>query len=324
MKSLGGLQRLLLAAAGGWTSRNALLILIYHRVLPRPDELLPGEPVTETFAAQMDLLASLCNVLPFAEAVERLREGTLPPRAVCITFDDGYANNLEIAAPILKERGLPALVFVATGFTSGGCMWNDIVIEAVRAADGPLDLREWQLGIPELGDAASRIQLLDRLLPALKYLHPAEREEKVLRIARQAAARLPAQPMMTATQIARLRDYGIAVGAHTVCHPILATLDPEEAEAEIMASKETLENISGQPVEFFAYPNGRPGTDYGAEHAAMVRRCGFKAAVSTAWGAATTDSNLWQLPRMLPWDRSAFRFGLRLVTTWRDRDSQTA
>lgn len=322
MNRLGSLQRLLLTTAGNWSSRQALLILIYHRVLAAPDELLPGEPTATEFATQMDLLGSLCHVLPLAEAVERLQAGTLPPRAACITFDDGYANNLELAGPILGERGLPALVFVATGFMAGGCMWNDIVIEAVRAATAPLDLREWGLGTPQPGDAAARIRLLDRLLPALKYLPPAERAEKALALAEQAGAVLPAQPMMSAEQLRALGRHGMAIGAHTVNHPILEAVDAREAEREIADSKAVLEALSGQPVQFFAYPNGRPGSDYSRIHVDMVRRCGFTAAVSTAWGAAVAGSDPYQLPRMLPWDRSAFRFGLRLMRSYRDRHSQ--
>lgn len=203
-------------------------------------------------------------------------------------------------------------------------MWNDVVIEAVRAASSPLDLREWGLGQPQPGDAASRMRLLDQLLPALKYLPPAERADKALALAGQAGAVLPVQPMMTEGQLRELQHHGMAIGAHTVSHPILQSVDGREAEREIAESKATLEALSGQPVQFFAYPNGRPGRDYGRVHVDMVRRCGFKAAVSTAWGAADARSDPYQLPRMLPWDRSAFRFGLRLMRSYRDRDSQRA
>src|SRR6185436_8358647 len=116
-------------APGG--ARGSLLVLIFHRVLPQPDPLMPGEPDTAAFASQMDVIRATCTVLPLSAAVEQLYSGSLPERATCITFDDGYANNLTMAAPILQARGLPATVFVATSFLNGGRMWNDTVIESV-------------------------------------------------------------------------------------------------------------------------------------------------------------------------------------------------
>src|SRR5262249_38259299 len=126
------------ASPGG--SRGSLLVLIYHRVLTEHDPLLADEPDAASFAAQMDLLANLFNVIPFGEAVERLASNSLPPRAVAITFDDGYTNNLEVAAPILAARGLRATFFITTGFIEGGQMWNDLIIESLRSAPEDFDL----------------------------------------------------------------------------------------------------------------------------------------------------------------------------------------
>jgi peptidoglycan/xylan/chitin deacetylase (PgdA/CDA1 family) len=112
-----------LLAPGG--ARGSLLVLIYHRVLEQRDPLIDDEPDAATFSAEMDLIGSICNVLPLQEAVDRLASGSLPPRAACITFDDGYANNRTVAAPILQARRMPATVFVATGFIGDGRMFND-------------------------------------------------------------------------------------------------------------------------------------------------------------------------------------------------------
>jgi peptidoglycan/xylan/chitin deacetylase (PgdA/CDA1 family) len=143
MNRLPPLQSKLLQAAGTLASRRgpaSLLVLIYHRVLPTRDPLLPDEPDAADFSAQMDLIGRNFRVLPLREAVQRLRSGDLPARSVSITFDDGYANNCEVALPILRERGIPATVFVATGFLNGGRMFNDTVIEAIRRAGAELDL----------------------------------------------------------------------------------------------------------------------------------------------------------------------------------------
>ena len=105
------------------------------------------------------------NVLPLGEAVTRLGEGRLPERPLAITFDDGYADNAAVAAPILLGLGIPATFFVATGFLDGGRMWNDTVIEAVRAAAGPvLDLAPLGLGEHAIATHDARRATIDRLI----------------------------------------------------------------------------------------------------------------------------------------------------------------
>jgi len=111
----------------------------------------------------------------------------------------------------------------------------------------------------------------------------------------------------------RLRELGMEVGAHTVSHPILARMAPDAAAAEIRNSKRHLEDIVGAPIRLFAYPNGVPQQDYTAAHVRMVLDCGFAAAVSTAWGAASRRSDRFQLPRFTPWDGTAPRFGVRMA-----------
>ena len=134
-----------LASPGG--TRARLSILIFHRVLPQQDPLFPGEIFAEQFAALMSHVASRFRVLALHDAVQALAHGTLPARAMAITFDDGYADNLEIAAPILQHAGLPATVFVATGYLDGSCMWNDLVIQALRATQRTsIDLQSIGLG----------------------------------------------------------------------------------------------------------------------------------------------------------------------------------
>lgn len=301
-----------LVSPGG--RRGSLLVLIYHRVLPAPDPLLNDEPDARRFAAQMDLVSALFRVVPLSEAVERLAAGTLPPRALSITFDDGYANNLEIAAPILAARGLTATFFVSTRFIDGGAMWNDIVIDALRDAPQELDLGDLGLGRLHLTDIDARRAAVDGILPRLKYLALPERLRLAEGIAARAGVRPPLrQPMMTVGELRKLASLGMEIGAHCVTHPILARLPVEEARREIEESKAQLEATVRAPVRVFAYPNGRPGTDYTAEHVALAREAGFGAAVSTAWGAATRATDRYQIPRVAPWDRSAARYALRML-----------
>lgn len=293
---------------------RCLSILAYHRIVAEPDPLLPDEASAREFDWQMAALSRWFTVLPLREAAARLRDGTLPVRSACVTFDDGYADNATLALPILQRHRVPATFFVATGFLNGGRMWNDSVIETVRGAQGDtLDARCIGLDKLSISTTGLRRQTIEKLLAALKYLPLEERQRRVDRLAAETSASLPSDLMMTAGQVRQLCASGMGIGAHTVTHPILAQLDPEHAEREIRDGKHQLEAMTGSSVAVFAYPNGTPGRDYRREHVGMVRELGFEAAVSAAWGVAHAASDSHQLPRFTPWDRTPGRFVLRLL-----------
>lgn len=291
-------------------ARARLSILIYHRVLAERDPIFPNDPTVASFDAQMTSLKRAFNVLPLPEAVSRLKAGTLPARAACITFDDGYADNLLLATPVLKKHGLHATFFVATAYLDGGRMFNDTVIEAVRRSPLPaLNLTEMGLGQFNIASHEEKALAIGHILPKVKYLPVEQREEAVARIAELAACgRLPDDLMMTTEQLKQLSASGMEIGGHTARHPILAKLDMAAACEEIAAGKDFLESTLGNRVRLFAYPNGKPGVDYLPEQTAIVRELGFDAAVSTQWGSATQSCDMFQLPRFTPWSPKHSRF----------------
>ena len=119
--------------------------------------------------------------------------------------------------------------------------------------------------------------------------------------------------MMRSGQVQRLHREGMEIGAHTVRHPILATLSPEQAESEIDAGRKDLRRIVDAPVDVIAYPNGQPTRDFGPLHVAMVKRLGFRGAVTTAVGSARSGDDVFQLPRFTPWDVGAAAWSARLL-----------
>lgn len=297
------------------TGPRRLSVLIFHRVLPNWDPLLPAEPHAASFDRLMALVARGFRVLKLGEAVDALRAGALPARALTITFDDGYADNAEIALPILQRHGLAATFFVATGFLDGGRMFNDTVIECVRATRREaLDLHELGLGSRSTASIAERRALIDELLPRVKYLSLAEREDFLRRLLRAAGEpTLPEPAMMRSEQVVQLHRAGMEIGGHTVNHPILKLLPDGEAEREILQGRQRLQSLVDAPVEVFAYPNGQPDKDYDARHAWMVRQLGFRAAVTTAAGTARPGADPFELPRFTPWDGAPWRWAARLM-----------
>ena len=100
-------------------AKGRLSILIFHRVLAQPDPLFADVPDAVEFETKMRWVRDWFNVVPLARAADMLEAGTIPARALAITFDDGYADNEEVAAPILQRLGLTATFFVSTGFLNG-------------------------------------------------------------------------------------------------------------------------------------------------------------------------------------------------------------
>ncbi|MEO8027613.1 MAG: polysaccharide deacetylase family protein [Bryobacteraceae bacterium] len=293
-------------------ARARLSILIFHRVLPQPDPLLPWDPDTARFDAILRFIGEHFVVLPLRDAVERLQRGDLPAAAACITFDDGYADNVTLALPSLQRHGLHATFFIATAFLDGGRMWNDDVIEAVRTIPpGRLDLRDLGLAEYEIGDSASRVEGYTTMLNGLKYLDHRRRAEIAAEIARRSGVPIASSLMMTTRQLRELHAAGFEIGGHTCTHPILENLADRDAEREMADGKDRLESLLGSRVECFAYPNGLPGKDYSARHAEMAKRVGFSTAVSTFMAAARRGADVYQLPRFLPWGRSRMRFAAR-------------
>lgn len=316
----------------GWASPagpNARLsVLIFHRVLPEPDPLFPQEMHAHRFDELCGWLAAWFNVLPLDLAVAHMQAGTLPARAACITFDDGYADNCHVAMSILQRHGLTATFFIATGFLDGGRMWNDTIVATVRACE---DLSVIAVnGLPVLASPstgavqakaqqsmpltmATRQAAIATLISHLKYRPVAERISLTEEIARLAKVQPPKNLMMTSTDVKALRQGGMQIGAHTVSHPILARLTEDQAGQEIGDSKRFLEQLLGERISVFAYPNGKPGEDYSPQSVDVVRSLGFDAAVSTQWGASRMGDDPLQIKRFTPWDKTRLRFGLRLL-----------
>ena len=311
-----------LRAAGSLLSQGSegrrLVILHYHRVPEVPDPLNPDLLDRPLFAMHMQALAEVFKVLPLSAALGQLRDGSLPPRAAAITFDDGYADNFQVALPVLQHYRLPAAFFVAAGFLDGGCMFNDLVVEACRVAP----TGRWHTGVEALGtvqvaDVPARVQLAGQIISRLKYLGADERLCAARDLLHSAGGTSPKHIMMTSDEVRALHRAGMEIGGHTQSHPILARLANDEAEQEIRAGKAALESLLGVRLLHFAYPNGKPGTDYLPRDVTAAEAAGFTSALTTVWATATRTADPFQIPRVGSWDRSRQRFCARLLRCYR-------
>lgn len=292
-----------------------LCVLNYHRIMSAPDPLLDTEPDAAIFDWQMQLLKQCFNVLPLHEATKMLASERMPPRAVAISFDDGYRSIHDLAMPILVKHGLPATVFVTTGhMQDDGNMWNDMILEAIRRLPAaPLDLRAVGLQIYPMASPAERKQTAGMLTERCKYMPLGERAVFTTHLQSLVGVNLRQGLMLTADMLRTLTRNNIEIGGHTINHPILTQIDDEMARREIVDNKLQLEAIIGKPVRLFAYPNGKRPTDYDERHVALVRSAGYEAAFTTVSGAASAAYSPYEIPRRRPWDTTPLLFAARLL-----------
>ena len=293
---------------------DRLCIINYHRVLNSYDPLLETEPDVKAFRWQMKLLANYFNVLPLHDAIMALEAGTLPPRAICITFDDGYRSFYDLAFPILKEFHLPATVFVTAGNLAADNMWNDRIIEVLRRYPRKeLNLQRIGFGRYPMSSTSERKHAIDKLITESKYLAPTKRWMVVQEIEGFLNGESAPALMLTRNMISTLAREGIEIGGHTISHPILTNLPDELAYHEILENKKALEILTGKPIRYFAYPNGKFRVDFDERHMKMARDAGYIAAFATDLGVASRNAHKYNLPRGRPWDSSPPFFALRLL-----------
>ncbi|MBZ9611733.1 polysaccharide deacetylase family protein [Rheinheimera maricola] len=305
----------LLQQAGKLFGRNKLSILIYHQVLTEYDPMRPSEPTAEIFDWHMRLLRRYFTPLSLDDALQHLQQNTLPANAVCVTFDDGYLNNLTIAQPVLARYQIPATVYVATGFSHGTNMWNDRLIYLFA------DKKRQQLSLGDeqvkIANDIDRREKAQQWLKKLKYLPIADRLAKIDGFYQQNNAKEQAPLMMTPDQIKQLSDSGVTIGAHTVNHPILKVLSETQQLEEISQSRQQLETWLGCEIKHFAYPNGVAGRDFDDTTTALVKQTDFQTAVVTNSGVSSAGTSPYKLKRFTPWDTTALKFHARLINNMR-------
>lgn len=294
-------------------AKGKLSILIYHQVFQESDPMRASEPNVDTFRWQMELVKRCFTPISISSALSHIQNNTLPKNAICVTFDDGYLNNLTVAAPILNKLKIPATVFVATGFTSGENMWNDRLIDLISFVDAEINLSALELKPVKLLDINHRVSLAHQLIENIKYFPYEKRKLLIDQLYQDNQITEKGSKMMTPKQIIELARLGIEIGAHTVDHPILKVLNNEEQKKQIQQSKLTLEQWLGHEVKGFAYPNGKNEKDYDIATRNIVAKCGFDYAVSTNWGFSDVKTDLFQLFRFTPWDDNPKKFHFRLL-----------
>jgi len=277
-----------------WRSREPIgVILLYHRVTRLEHDRWSIAVTPEHFAEHLEVLRHRSTIVSLSQLDGALREPRARGPFVVVTFDDGYADNLHEALPLLQRYDVPATMFVATdAVVTGREFWWDDLERAVGADNYDHTWRELRDC-----DASTRAVALDAARPG----------------GRTSLAPRSTHRPLTRDELACLaRDALIEIGGHTTSHSRLAALTLGDQRREIEEGRETLESIIGRRVESFAYPFGRPG-DYTAETMRLVRDAGFLRACTNQAGHVDPSTDRFVLPRVYvrDGDGDAFAAALR-------------
>ncbi|MFQ5423345.1 MAG: polysaccharide deacetylase family protein [Phycisphaerae bacterium] len=312
------------------------IILLYHRVIDLASDpqwlcVSPGH-----FAEHLDVLRGTCRPTSLTGLLRGLDDGTWADRTVAVTFDDGYADNIEHARPLLGQYDVPATVFATTSDDGNRReFWWDALegmLLGPETLPDHLELgiesrrREWQLGVQAeencgrpatrwnvlyTGGDSPRQALYRELCDVLRAL-PFDRQVEVLNglaewVGKPGGVR-QTHRRLTPDEILRLSEHErVDIGAHTITHPVLSSLPPAAQQVEIAGGKRRLERILGRSVTAFSYPFGTR-SDYTDATIRLVQTAGFACACANAPGVVGPASDRFLWPRFLvrDWDGDAF------------------
>ena len=292
-----------------------LVVLIYHRVieLPSDPQMLAVSP--SRFREQLQALQASFDILRFEQSWADIQRPT-----VIITFDDGYADNLEYALPILEKLDIPATFFIATGYVGGDreFWWDELERVLLCSSGGEVLNRVGVVDLDRTYDCnlvGEREALYQFLHPQLKTLSLKEREASMAELASVVTGTpepRSSHRVLSTSELAKLAASPMAtIGAHTVCHQPLSSLSIAAQREEIECSRAQLQEWTGRPVQVFSYPFGAK-SDYTSETVDICRRTGFCRVAANHPAVVRSWTDPYRVPRFLVRNWSADELMSRL------------
>ena len=302
------------------------MVLIYHRVadLGRDPQKLSVTP--ENFERHMDVISKNYHPISLAEMVSDLRNGHVRDRTVVVTFDDGYEDNYLNARPILEKYGIPATIYVSSGYLGmqREFWWDELDRLILGGQDLPHDIsielngevRRWsvQKNDNALGKGVDHLAQHNMYMDMCAWFQSLGGEQindaiqQLRELTGDSGEARQGYVPMSIEQLRSLHNGGlIEIGAHTRSHVNLATQSDEKQKEEIEGSKQDLERILGSNVESFSYPFGTL-SHYTNWSVKCVKGAGFSNALANFTGNVTRLSNPYEVPRRMVrnWDRAGF------------------
>lgn len=292
-----------------------LSILYYHHVLQINSLYHPDDITADAFDRQIGFLKKHFNILMLDEAINLLKKNKLPSKALVITFDDGYLDNAEIAAPLLKKHNCPATFFVSTQGVEDGYLWNDAIEQAIAQTTVNQVSSNIMHEALSLTSQPEKLHAHNKLINFLKFLSNDQRAIKITHLLSELEINQTSlsRTMMNNLELKALHQQGFEIAAHTHSHTILTTETNDDAKNELIKNKTKLEKIVGDKIRYLAYPNGLFQRDFNDQHCQIAQELGFKAAFSTNDGGVTRSMNSFKMPRFMPYRKQLPLFALSIA-----------
>ena len=284
-------------------------ILLYHRVIKLSYDPLDHCVPPELFYQQVEAFKSRFRIIRLGELVDNLRRGrALKERSVVITFDDGFADNVQEALPVLESLDAPATVFVTTGYIGQNreLWWEDLERILLQAESLPptlnLDVAGEQFSYPVRGER-ERTWLHRNFMRMLRDLDAPDRNRFLAALSKWAGLPVAARPDHRSLTVEELKKLAasplIDIGGHSVWHSCIASLPVASQEHEIRQNKQSLEAMLGKRTDLFAYSFGQP-EDFTEETISILKDCGYVASCTTTRGVVKAKSGMdfFRLPRL--------------------------
>jgi len=288
-------------------SNKACMIINFHRFYESPEDILLKGPSVHTHIGDFEeflyLLSQRFDFISMNRLVEHLESGEpFESDSVTITMDDGYEDNLTLAAPVLRKYRVPATVYIATQFIgSNELLPMDSVDDAIRRT------KKHSLDWDILGDEPLMLSNDEECRGAnttvgkvLKKLPAREMKKKLNELYELLDVGAPegANNMLDWSQVRQLIDQGIEIGSHGVSHCLMTQLPEEEAIDELYASKETIREKTGYDPSHFAFPNGQ-AEDFSEKLRYEARSAGYRSVVSVVRGPIRPGlTDAYDMPRL--------------------------
>jgi peptidoglycan/xylan/chitin deacetylase (PgdA/CDA1 family) len=291
-------------------------ILSYHSISSHPSDPLGLRVSPHHFAQQLEVIRSYFEPVPLPEIVRRLRLQKPLHNLMALTFDDGYADNLWTAWPLLEKYQVPATVFVITGAVEGSLpLYWEVLAQALLSPAQPPSFPT-HLHIVHAEDTlryslrtyGERLKAYQALRQKLTSLYGERRLALLWKITESLGWEGSLDPAVRSLTLSELQKLAssplIEIGSHTVSHPQLDRLPIERVRWEVEASRRELSEWIGGEVRYLAYPYGREN----GQLRRAVQAVGYEAAFGTKAGGVVERSDLFSLPRLYVGDWSGERF----------------
>jgi len=271
------------------------VIFTLHRVVERAEEtLVPGIAITADFLVELVEVIRRHGheLVPLSEVPPRLRGEKGARKWACLTFDDGFRDNLTIASPILTRLGVPYTLFLVSDWVLGAAVNHAALIEAALLERDRLTL-EYQGQSFTFGASSHNEKLAS--YPKIDVMRWRDRAFDAALPSLLAAQGIDADAVMRSTYLLRDDALRIAndgcceIGSHTMRHPPLAHLADGAARNELQGSRDALAALFGRAPELVAYPFGS-SDQCGPREYAMAAECGYRVGVTTRLGNVFPDA----------------------------------